>query len=116
MNEYQPAAETCFVTSSGKTVSVNGTSQQRAVMYLPPGVEALPAEGQRAVIFHCGGDTVCAGVRADTGGLLPGELRLRSSGGAKLILKQNGEIELNGVRITADGRILQKENGKWIQK
>lgn len=116
MNDYQYMAETCFVTSSGETVTVNGTAQQRAVLYLPPGVEALPAAGQRAVIFPCGGDTVCGGVRADTSGLLPGEVRIRSLGGAKLILKQNGEIELNGVRITREGKILQKENEQWIQK
>lgn len=116
MNDYLYTAETGFITSSGDAVEVNGTAQQRAVMYLPPGVEALPAAGQRALIFPCGGGTVCGGVRADTSGLLPGEIRLRSVGGAKIILKQNGDIELNSVRITREGKILKKENGRWIQK
>lgn len=110
------AAETGFVSSSGNAVAVNGTAFQRVTMYCPPGIAALPVPGQRAVIFPCGGGTVCGGVQADTGGLMPGEVKLSSVGGAYIILKQNGEIELNGLRVSPDGTVLKKEGGKWIQK
>ena len=48
---------------------------------------------------------VCAGVLADTSGLEAGELKLYSAVGARIVLKSNGDAEINGVRIGADGTV-----------
>ena len=55
--------------------------------------------------------SVCAGVQGDPGGLSAGEVRLCSAGGAQIVLKNNGEIWLNGLTITPSGEIrgYQKE-------
>ena len=78
-------------------------------IYAVPGVSALPKEGEPVLILPLGEGEICRGVRSDTEGLLPGELRLCSCGGAEILLKQNGEILLNGLTITREGKLIPPE-------
>lgn len=116
MNDYSYMAQTGFVTSSGGDVTVNAASNQKVSLYFPPGFSSLPSGGEKAVVFPSGGGMICGGVKADTSDLLPGEVRVYSAGGAAIVLKANGDIDLNGIKITRDGKVLRKENGRWIQK
>jgi hypothetical protein len=73
-------------------------------VFAPRGISYRPREGDRLLLRADGAD-VCVGCLA-TVFLEPGELALTSSGGARLHLKNNGEISLNGLIISADGQIV----------
>ncbi len=79
-----------------------------AALLGPYGVCAPPPEASPALMLPLDGATVCAGVLSDDAGLKPGEIRLRSDGGAQIILNNNGEISLNGLLITRDGQLISK--------
>lgn len=88
-------------------LSANGSALHNDVpLYTPAGMASIPCQGAQLLLIPCAGESVCAGVRSeDAQGLLPGEVRLFSAGGASLTLKNSGEIELNGVTITKDGTV-----------
>ena len=80
--------------SGGEQLQVQGESQYRSPETLfPYGFSSLASGGQRAVMLN----GLCAGVSTlpDTD-LAEGEVRLFSGGGAEIILKQNGEVVING--------------------
>ena len=66
----------------------------------PYGITSLPPENAVAVVLSTGtGDgrnDVCIGTRVDTVQIQPGELLLRSAGGATIYLKNTGEVVING--------------------
>lgn len=87
--------------------AATGSAQRENVaLYNPAGMVSIPCQGAQILLIPCAGENVCAGVRAeDTQGLQPGEIRLFSAGGARLTLKNSGEIELNGATVTKDGTL-----------
>lgn len=77
-------------------------------LFAPYGYGALPPEGDQALMVPVGQDYVCLGVRAKTGELTPGEVLIASAGGAKIRLKNDGSVEINGLVISGTGEILGK--------
>lgn len=77
-----------------------------ALVFSPRGVAYKPCVGDRLLTLPVAGADTCVGALTSTAGLAPGELRLTSSGGAQILLCQNGDIVLNGVTITPAGRII----------
>jgi hypothetical protein len=83
-----------------------GEAESRGIpVFAPRGISYRPREGDRLLLLRADGADVCAGCLA-TDALEPGELALASSGGARIHLKNNGEISLNGLVISPDGRIV----------
>ena len=78
----------------GGRLSVRGAGEARGLRCAAPwGVESLPPEGERVLVLPGAG--LCFGtVRA--AGVAPGEVRLFSAGGAEILLKNSGEIVING--------------------
>jgi hypothetical protein len=74
-------------------------------VFAPRGISYRPREGDRLLLLRADGSDVCVGCLT-TDALEPGELALTSSGGARVHLKNNGEISLNGLVISADGNIV----------
>ena len=64
---------------------------------------ALAAPWARAVILGGAENPVCAGTIVEAGGLEPGELLLFSAGGARICLKNSGEVVINGQTFSAAG-------------
>lgn len=80
--------------------------------YTPYGYTALPPSGARILLVPCAQGSVCAGVQCDLPtGLAAGEVRITSAGGARIVLKNNGEIHLNGLVITPGGEISTGKKG-----
>ncbi|MCD8025629.1 MAG: hypothetical protein LUF33_01485 [Clostridiales bacterium] len=63
---------------------------------LPYGIVSIPPIGERAVVLPLDDGEVSLGVIADGAGLEPGEVMLRSSGGAAIVLKNSGKVLING--------------------
>jgi hypothetical protein len=81
-------------------------SEARGVpVFAPRGVMYRPCEGDRLLMIQADGAEACAGCLSMPNEIEPGELKLCSSGGAAAIFKNNGEIHLNGLIITKDGKI-----------
>ncbi|MCI9274082.1 MAG: hypothetical protein HFE39_09055 [Clostridiales bacterium] len=84
-------------------ITVRSGEERRGIPLAGPyGVTALPVQGAAAVLLELEGQAVCAGVeQAVPPGLEPGEIALCSSGGARIILKNDGTIHLNATVIPA---------------
>ena len=103
--KLQPVAvDRGSVTIGGEDAAVLTKSEKRGVEVLSPGGYIwLPVAGQDAVTVDAGGnDRYIAGcVGQDVpSDLQPGEIYIKSNGGASLVLKNNGALVLTGsVRI-----------------
>lgn len=82
-----------------------GEEHRNLALVGPYGMTALPAQGAAAVLLNLEGETVCAGVaHTAPDGLQPGEIQLCSAGGARILLKNDGSIHLNGMVIPAGSK------------
>ena len=82
------------VSSTGQGLRVQGESEYNSPeMLFPYGYSSAAADGKQAVML----DGVCAGIAASRDGeLSQGEVRLYSAGGAEILLKNTGEVVING--------------------
>ncbi|NCC87421.1 MAG: hypothetical protein EOM05_06075 [Clostridia bacterium] len=102
-------ATSAQVTMTDKNaVCTTGSAEHRYIpIYAPYGIDSVPPFGAQVLLLDSENGTVCAGTLCETGQAQAGELRLFSQGGAYIVLKNDGDILLNGVRITKEGRIIQ---------
>lgn len=103
-NQGVHTADTAEVTGHdrGAVRALNDREYRKLPLLCPAGICSLPTQGEQAVVLPLAGGATCAGViRPAPEGLQPGELRLCSSGGAEILLKNDGTILLNGRVIPA---------------
>ncbi len=63
----------------------------------PYGIAYVPPTGSKVVLVPLGDTAVCVGVEQQSAGdLSAGEIMLYSSGGAKIVLKNDGTVVING--------------------
>lgn len=91
----QATAGHVTAVKTGLTVSADGEYRDVS-MYAPPGISSRPKMGDPVLLLEANGEKQMVGAKCDTEGLLPGELRLRSAGGAEIVLKNNGQVVING--------------------
>ena len=84
--------------SQGAKVAVSATNEHLALPVAQPyGIAYAPPVGSRSVVLPTEAGNVCLGVIADMrDDLAPGELMLYSSGGASIVLKNDGRVLING--------------------
>lgn len=94
----RPASVGRVSSASGSRVAVEGASPHRDVdVVLPYGFVAVPPSGVKGVTAETESGQVLLGViGVSTDELLPGEIMLCSEGGASLVLKNNGQVIING--------------------
>lgn len=81
-------------------VQVKASSDYRNLPIVAPyGIAYVPTAGENTVVVSANGENVCMGVVAPKEDLQPGELMLFSSGGASLVLKNDGGVYINGERF-----------------
>ena len=69
-------------------------------LILPEGVVSIPRRGAGTVVVQSSGGAVCPGVIIQPpSNLEPGELMLRSAGGASIVLKNDGRVLINGREV-----------------
>jgi phage gp45-like len=87
------------VSGKGEELRVQGESEYHyPEMLFPYGYASAAEDGNRVVML----DGVCAGLAAvPDGQLAQGEVRLYSAGGAEILLKNNGEVVINGQNFPA---------------
>ncbi len=82
-------------------VAVSSTRDHRELLAAAPyGVAYVPTAGSRAVVVPCDGGAVCLGRAVEPPeSLQAGELMLYSSGGASIVLKNDGRVLINGREV-----------------
>ncbi len=89
------AAKDGVVTTGGTTISVLTDTEHRApAVTVPYGYACAAPQGEKVVMLPESG--VCLGSVNRAEGLLPGEVRLFSAGGAEILLRADGAVVING--------------------
>ena len=71
---------------------------------VPYGFSSVPPQRERAVVLPLDDGEVGMGVLRADGSLEEGEVKLFSAGGASLVLKNDGSVQINGTRVLVNGR------------
>ncbi len=102
--EEPGAARLAVTTIGGAEVGVSAGGERRNVpLFSPGGYTWRPRTGETLLVIKTG-DAVCAagtesGAAAD---LVAGEVRIASAGGASILLKNDGTVEISGL-LTVNG-------------
>lgn len=82
-------------------VQVKGSSDfQQLPVVAPFGIAYMPSVGCQTAVVPLNGSQVCIGVvDENNSGLEPGEIMLYSQGGARIELKNDGNVYINGVKF-----------------
>ena len=104
------------------TVAIGGSSMLRTAStvlaenvqnYAPYGYSAFAPCGEEILLISSANGTAGAGTKMKNESISEGEISIRSKGGARIVLKNDGSVEINGFVFTADGRIKNAE-GKVV--
>ena len=95
-----------ILSTSENTVTVaTEAGRQTLSLVCPYGISSVPPNGSEAFYLDCPPTGACIGVAVLPGAPEAGEILLKSAGGAFILLKNNGEIILNGLVISPNGTI-----------
>lgn len=82
---------------ANNSVTVQGKQEYRGIpLLLPFGLATIPQEGSKVVVMQTERGFVCSGIGTPGVKLNPGEVMLYSAGGASIVLKNNGQVLING--------------------
>lgn len=86
--------------SDGESAALSGTDGGSAALFVPYGLECSPPKGVRAAVVRAGERLCVVGFECGSElSLEPGEIGLRSAGGATIILKNDGRVLINGQAV-----------------
>lgn len=87
-------------SSNSNSVTVQSDQEYRQINAMAPfGVISNPPIGTKVVITPVENGYICTGSLSPSSTLEPGELMLYSKGGASIVLKNNGQVLINGTSI-----------------
>lgn len=98
------------ISQEGFLCVSDGEEIRNLPLFGPPGYRAVPPEGAEAFLVSTAQGYLCAGTLS-LQNTFPEEIVIANQSGARLRLCENGDIELNGVRITREGVLLPQEKG-----
>lgn len=109
-NTLSDKAQTANVTAAqGGCVSAASSCEIRDIpVYSPYGIDSVPVSQSDVLIVPCCDGYAMCGSKSSSEGLEEGEIRLYSSGGASITLKNNGDIILNKLLIKPDGSMIKE--------
>ena len=76
--------------------------------YSPYGYISCVPKGEKLLLTQGGGEQVCIGVESDSSAVGYAEVKITSLSGAYIHLKNDGSIELNGLLISKEGKIIEQ--------
>lgn len=83
-------------TDKNKVAAVTSLEQRKLPLVGAYGIAYVPPIGEKCVVLPLESGDACLGVIGKSANLSPGELMLYSKGGASIILKNNGQVLING--------------------
>lgn len=92
-----PAEKGNIKSASNGCVMINASSDHSKIPIAAPyGISYVPVAGEESVVLSAGGENICLGTVSKGEDLQPGELMLKSFGGASIALKNDGKVYING--------------------
>ncbi len=104
----QPQLATAQPIAGGGLVTRGQDVTEGVPLVAPAGICCAPAEGEQLLLLPYGDYYVCVGALVDCDGIAPGELKLKSAGGAVVHLKNNGDICINSLTVTKGGQLVNR--------
>lgn len=100
-NSAPPAAEIGTVTASrGLGTDASATSQSKNVsIYAPYGYAFCAPKGESLLLVSSPLGAVGSGTKMKSTALEAGEVEISSLGGARIVLKNNGDVVINDIEI-----------------
>lgn len=104
------------------TVSLGGSSVLKTVStiqneevqnYAPYGYSAYAPDGEEILLINSAAGAAGAGTKMKNEKLSAGEIAITSIGDAKIILKSNGDVEINGFIFSKSGN-LKNQKGEIV--
>lgn len=86
-------------SETGKTAVVASGEYRGLRNAAPYGIFSVPPADVNAVVLPLADGEVCIGVTAEAKTVNPGEILLRSKGGAEIYLKNDGSVYINGAKV-----------------
>lgn len=94
--------------SSSSNIEIGSTVMARNTdMYAPYGYCAIPPVGEEVLIVPASKGQAIMGILSKENSLDSGEIRLRSKGGATIVLRNDGSVVINSMIIDKNGVIKQ---------
>ena len=98
----------------GAVIKTASTIQSEEVHnYAPYGYSAYAPDGEEILLINSAGGTAGAGTKMKNEKLSSGEIAITSIGDARILLKKNGDVEVNGFVFTKDGK-LKNQKGEIV--
>ncbi len=95
--------------SNNSTINTSSTVSSNGVLnYSPYGYSFSAPKGEEVLLINSSLGTVGAGIKMKNENLSSGEIAISSIGGAKIILKNDGTVFINGIIINKEGCLLNK--------
>ena len=96
-----------ILQSGANGIYISGQADLNDVQFVAPyGIRSKPAVNKQVLIIPSSEQKYAVpGVVCTVDDLNSGEIELKASSGAYIKLKSNGEVIINGMRITAQGTI-----------
>lgn len=97
----KPTAESgnVVVSEIGKNAMIASGVHRGFNFATPYGIFSIPPVQEKAVILPLADTEVCVGVISEISTVEPGEILLKSKGGAEVYLKNDGSVYINGVKV-----------------
>lgn len=97
----KPTAESGNVVMSeiGRNALVASGVHSGFNFVTPYGIYSIPPVKEKAVVLPLADKEVCVGVISEVSSVQPGEILLKSKGGAEVYLKNDGSVYINGVKV-----------------
>lgn len=109
------AEEGTITVSSNGCSEATGTLQSRNTeSYSPYGYSYCAPVGEQVLIVNSSSGAVSAGTKMKSSSLQQGEVALSSLGGASILLKNNGDVVINGVVISKKGQIFSSSGEEIV--
>ncbi len=86
-------------SKTGKTEVVSSAEYKGLKCVTPYGVISIPPVSEEAVVLPLVDNEVCIGVVTEVASVQPGEILLKSKGGAEIYLKNDGSVYINGAKV-----------------
>lgn len=104
---------TTTINNSALTEATATMQSRNYSSFAPYGYSFCAPVGESVLLLNGTGGTCCAGVEMQRREIEQGEIEIKSLGGAKIRLCNDGSVVINGVIITADGEIISID-GSYI--
>lgn len=109
--ETQPPTECGTLTMNvNGSIEAASTGLERSIeVYAPFGYKSSIPSGTNLLLSQGGGQQVCIGVKSDAPSLKEGEIKIESPCGGYVYLKADGSVEINGLLITKEGKLVEQK-------